>query len=112
MRLGINLRSDLARLSDAELATQLDRLEDYYNSRFGSFPVVGSLKGQLFYGPEWLFGRGPIHARTAYKIQIAYHWIFRGPRGTQYLVECDLKDLRDERRRRAAERETSPWMIR
>src|SRR5712672_1164963 len=96
MRFGINLRGDLAKLSDAELAAEFDRLTDYRSTRFASEPSVGSLKGILRYGTEWPFGRGPIHARIAYKIQIGYFWIFRGPRGTLYLVECELKDLRDE----------------
>ena len=59
MRFGINLRSDLAKLSDGELAAELDRLCDYKKARFASTPRVGSLKGMVWYGPEWPFGRGP-----------------------------------------------------
>ena len=104
MRFGINLRSDLKKLGDAELASELDRLIDYRSTRFGSAPSVGSFKGILWYGAEWPFGRGPIHSRIAYKIQIGYFWIFRGPRGTLYLTECEIKDLRDEMERRKAQR--------
>jgi len=100
VRLGINLRTDLAKRSDTELAAELDRLCEYRRTRFGTAPRVGSLKGILFYGIEWPFGRGPIHARAAYKVWIGYYWIFRGPRGTLYLVECEIKDLRDEIQRR------------
>jgi hypothetical protein len=108
MRFGINLRSDLAKLTDAELAAELDRMIEYRQSRFASSPSVGSLRGTLVNG-DWPFGRGPIHARIAYKLQIGYFWIFRGPRGTQYLVECEIKDLRDEIERRVTARRARPW---
>ena len=111
MRFGINLRGDLAKLSDAELAAELDRLCEYRNTRFGTVPRVGSLKGNIRYGPEWSFGRGPIYARWAYKIWIWYFWPFRGPRGTLYLVECEIKDLRDEIQRRARVRRVAPWAV-
>ena len=112
MRLGIDLRSDLKKLSDAELAAELDRLLNYRETRFGSTPRVGSLKGAIFYGLEWPFGRGPIHARLAYRMQIGYFGIFRGPRGTLYLVECQIKDLRDEIAHRAKIRKKAPWATR
>ncbi|SRR6266851_6487602 len=112
MRLGINLRSDLRELNDNELAAEFDRLRKYRDARFRTAPRVGSLKGALYYGIEWPFGRGPIHARFAYKIWIGYFWIFRGPRGTLYLVECEIKDLRDEIERRARTRRTAPWATR
>jgi hypothetical protein len=112
MRLGINLRRDLARRSDADLAAELDRMLEYRQTRFGSTPPVGGLRGLIYYGFEWPFGRGPFHARLAYKIQIGYFSCFRGPRGTLYLVECEIKDLCDEIERRAKDRKTSPWAIR
>ena len=108
MRFGINLRRDLARRSDADLAAELDRMLEYRQTRFGSSPPVGSLKGMIFSGAEWPFGRGPFHA-LAYKIQIGYFLCFRGPRGSQYLVECEIQDLRDEIERRVKRRNTSPW---
>jgi hypothetical protein len=111
MRFGINLRSDLKNLSDAELSAQLKHLCDYRKKRFGSAPRVGSFKGQLWYGIEWPFGRGPIHARFAYKFWIGYCGIFRGPRGTLYLVECEIKDLRDEIQHRGHERKKMPWVV-
>ena len=94
---GINLRGDLARLSDAELAAEFDRFLEYRSSRFGSAPPVGSLRGFFRYGFAWWpSGRGLIRARWAYRLWIGYFWIFRGPLGTQYLVECEIKDLYDE----------------
>src|SRR5262245_60344816 len=112
MRFGINLGADLAKLSDTELAAELDRLCEYRNTRFGTVPRVGSLKGIMRYGFEWPFGRGPIHARWAYKIWIGYFWPFRGPRGTLHLVECEIKDLRDEIQHRANARKVAPWAMR
>jgi hypothetical protein len=99
----INLRSDLAKLSDSELVGELDRLSKYHSSRFGSAPKVGSLslRGWWRSGFVWPFGRGPLYARWAYRIWIGYYWPFRGPTGTQYMVECEIKDLRDEMQRRA-----------
>jgi hypothetical protein len=112
VRFGINLRYDLKRRSDTDLAAELDRMLEYRQTRFGSSPPVGSAKGMIFYGAEWPLGRGPFHARLAYKIQIGYFLCFRGPRGTQYLVECEIQDLRDEIERRIKRRKTSPWAIR
>jgi hypothetical protein len=108
MRWGINLRGDLAKLDDAELSSESDRLAEYRIARFGSEPRVGSLKGIIYHGPEWPFGRGPIHARWAYKIWIGYFWIFRGRRGTLYLVECEIKDVRDELARRVTRKKAIP----
>ena len=107
MRFGINLRGDLTKLSDAELSSEFDRLVEYRIARFGSEPHVGSLKGIIYYGPEWPFGRGPIHARWAYKIWIGYFWIFRGRRGTLYLTECEIRDVRDEIERRVRHQKTA-----
>src|SRR5215469_11906339 len=98
MRWGINLRRDLTRLSDGELAEQLSRLTEYRTSRFGSAPPVGSVRRFVWSGVHWPFGRGPVHARWAYRFWIGYYWIFRGPLGTQYLVECEIKDVLDEMR--------------
>jgi hypothetical protein len=113
MRLGINLRSDLAKLGDAELAAEFNRLSDYRKTRFGSAPDVGNLSRLFRFGYVlgWPFGRGPIRHRIAYKIQICYFWPFRGPVGTQYLVECEIKDLHDEIKRRAELRRTGPWAV-
>jgi hypothetical protein len=103
MAWGINLRGDLAKLSDIELSAELDRLSKYHSSRFGSVPPVGSLslRGLWRAGLVWPFGRGPFYARWAYRLWIFYYWPFRGTTGTQYMVECEIKDLRDEMQRRS-----------
>lgn len=112
MSFAINLRRDLIKLSDGELKLELERLERYRKDRFESEPRVGSAKGILYYGVEWPFGRGPIRARWAYKIWIGYFWPFRGRRGTLYLVECEIKDLNDEIRRRQRDPTIAPLKIR
>jgi hypothetical protein len=103
---GINLRRDLARLSDGELAAEFDRLSAYHAARFGSVAPIGSLRGWWRTGFIWPLGRGPLHARWAYRFWISYYWVLRGPVGTQYLVECELKDLLEEVRRRVKRRNT------
>lgn len=98
---GINLRADLARLSDTDLAAELNHMIDYRLARFGTAPAIGSLRGLFRYGfARWPSGRGLIRARWAYRLRIGYFGPFRGPMGTQYLVECEIKDLRDEMQRR------------
>lgn len=98
---GINLRADLARLSESDLAAELNRMIDYRLARFGTAPEVGSLRGFFRYHFAWWpGGRGLIRARWAYRLRIGYLGPFRGPIGTQYLVECEIKDLRDEMQRR------------
>jgi hypothetical protein len=93
----INLRADLARLSDSDLAAEFDYMIEYRLDRFGTAPAVGSLEGFFRYGGfAWAGdGRGPIRARWAYRLRIGYFGPFRGPVGTQYLVECEIKDLRE-----------------
>jgi hypothetical protein len=76
----INLRSDLARLSDSDLGAEFNRLCEYRVARFGSEPAVGSLRGVFRYGRAPA-GRGPIHARWAYRLQIGWFWIFMGDVG-------------------------------
>jgi len=102
---GVNLRGDLARLSDSDLAAEFDHMIDYRLARFGTAPAVGSLRGLFRYAFAWLpGGRGFIRARWAYQLRIGYFGPFRGPMGTQYLVECEIKDLRDEMQRRVRTR--------
>ena len=98
---GINLRADLAKLSDSDLVAELNHMIDYRLERFGTAPAVGSLRGFFRYGfAHWPGGRGPVRARWAYRLRIGYFGPFRGAMGTQYLVECEIKDLRDEMQRR------------
>lgn len=105
---GINLRADLAKFSDADLAADFNHMIEYRSERFGTAPPVGSLKGLFRYGFAWWpGGRGLIRARWAYRLRIGYFGPFRRPLGTQYLVECEIKDLRDEMQRRVQVRKLS-----
>ena len=45
MRFGINLRGDLAKLDDAELGSEFERLVEYRIARFGSEPMLVASKG-------------------------------------------------------------------
>jgi hypothetical protein len=92
MSWGINLRTDLAKLSDSDLAAELDYLTRYRSTRFGSAPLVGSFRGTWRYGFGFWPRRGWIYARWAYRARIGYFGPFRGPMGTQYLVECEIED--------------------
>jgi hypothetical protein len=104
---GINLRADLAKLTDSDLAVEFNNMLEYRSARFGTAPAVGSLRGFFRYGFAWWpGGRGPIRARWAYRARIGYFGPFRGPMGTQYLVECEIKDLRDEMQRRVQTRKS------
>jgi hypothetical protein len=49
-----------------------------------------------------------LYARWAYRFWIGYYWLFRDPMGTEYLVECETKDLRDELQRRVV-KSVSLW---
>jgi hypothetical protein len=105
---GINLRADLAKLSDADLAAEFNHMIEYRSKRFGAAPPVGSFRGLFRYGfARWPGGRGLIRARWAYRFRIGYYGPFRGPLGTQYLVECEIKDLRDEMQRRVQTRKAT-----
>ena len=98
MRFGLNLRGDLAKLGDAEIAARLECLlaqrEELYSSLSG---LVGN---------KWLYqqglglplGRGPFHARIFYRVTAFLYAGFLNGRslGDLYLLDCELKDIRDE----------------
>jgi hypothetical protein len=107
MRFGINLRGDLAKLSDAEIAARFEALIA------GREPMHRALPG--FSGNKWLyqrglgllFGRGLLHARIFYKFYGLQYLSFGKPSLYDlYLLDCELKDVRDELKRRVARRET------
>src|SRR5262245_40161380 len=102
MRFGINLRYDLKRLSDAEIAERLERLLDERQSLDASIsPIVGDLKWMYRNGFMYWFGRGPIHSRFFYKLCGGYFGPFKNnPFGTLHRYDCEIKDLRDEIKRR------------
>jgi hypothetical protein len=99
MGYGINLRGDLAKLSDAELAARLDEtigeLEDT-KPTFGLWLTFRGARGPFrhpwFYRLHLLLGGVPWWRRSI--------WPNDGGTGRRHLIECELQDLRDELQRR------------
>jgi hypothetical protein len=105
MRFGINLRGDLAKLDDAEIAS---RFEELVSETETKYPVYARSKW-ILRGEGFPFGRGLLHARIFYKIQAVVVGCFLVVRGHTllgpasidlYLLDCELKDTRDEIKRR------------
>jgi hypothetical protein len=103
MAMAMNLRGDLAKLSDAELA---ERLEEALNAVDGIRTTPG--QGLIFRGC-----RGPLRHPIFYKLHLmlaevpwwkAWGWIADGGTGRRHLMECELQDLHDELYRRVQSR--------
>ncbi|WNV09298.1 hypothetical protein [Tardiphaga sp. 709] len=115
MRFGINLRGDLAKLDDAEIAARYEKLIAEKERRIQTLP--SSLKYRVF---RWLFveqpGRGLLHGRIFYKFYAqlfrlaialgAQDWV-RDEAVEHYYSECEFKDVRDEIKRRVRWRKLS-----
>lgn len=106
MRLGINLRGDLAKLSDEALAS---RLEMSIADREGLASHAGDGANRWLYktGAAMPFGRGPLHARVFYRvIGLMYGGPLNGHSlGDLYVLDCEIKDIMDELKRRARARQ-------
>jgi hypothetical protein len=105
MRFGINLRGDLAKLSDVEIAAKLETLIAERESMYRSVPTT--------FGNKWLYqrgwgqplGRGPLHARVFYEfLGLSY---LGSSLYDLYLLDCELKDTRDEIERRVKRQRTA-----
>jgi len=103
MRLGINLRGDLAKLSDAEITAEFDRLLADRESHYPAAPALWSFKALWRYGFMLLLPRGPLHARIFYKWTVGYFGPFKSRLGALYLLDCEIMDVRDEIERRVKE---------
>jgi uncharacterized protein (DUF433 family) len=103
MRFGINLRGDLAKLDDTEIAKRYERLVSEKEKRLQKLPKFA--KQTLF---RWIFGlflgRGPLHAPIFYKTQmfvgrilgaLSQAWI-DDDAANDYYSECEFKDVQDE----------------
>jgi hypothetical protein len=98
MRFGINLRGDLAKLSDTEIAAKLENLIGDRESMYHSVPATFGNKGLYQSGWGKPFGRGPLHARIFYQF---FGLPYLGSSLYDlYLLDCELKDTRDEIARR------------
>ena len=97
MRFGINLRGDLAKLDDAEIASRFEGLISELETKHKVVYQVG----------KWS-ARGLVHARIFYKIQAVIFGVFFSLGGNWvgtsaielYLLDCELSDVRDEIKRR------------
>ena len=105
MRFGINLRGDLAKLDDAEIASRFEGLISEMETKHKVVYQVG----------KWS-ARGLLHARIFYKVQAVIFGVlgaFGGsspitPSGIElYLLGCELADVRDEIERRVRRRKTA-----
>ena len=104
MRLGINLRGDLAKLSDAEITTKFDRLLADRETHYPAAPALWSFKALWRYGFMLPFPRGLLHARIFYKLQVKHFGPFKDRLTSLYLLDCEILDVRDEIERRVEER--------
>ena len=115
MRFGINLRGDLAKLDDTEIATRYERLiaeKVAAHQAQPSLPIIGA--NWLYRIGQAMLGRGPLHAPLFYRIQgVLLGFYTRDPLiYFAYRSECELKDVRDEIRRRLRHRtKTRPAAI-
>jgi hypothetical protein len=101
MRFGINLRGDLAKLSDSEITAEFDRLFAERQALEASMPTAWSARKWQWNTWPWTWlGRGPVHARICYKLAAIYFGPAKNIHGALYLLECEIKDVRDEIQRR------------
>jgi hypothetical protein len=102
MRFGLNLRGDLAKLSNTEIASTFERLLSEREKLYAWLPSYGGNKWLYQKGLLKQFGRGPLHARVFYKIIGSLNFSsFRRPNLRDlYLYDCEIKDIRDEIQRR------------
>ncbi len=105
MRWGINLRGDLAKLDDTEIAERYETLISEMETKHKVVYQVGKYSA-----------RGLLHAHIFYWIQAVIFGVFDGlsghgstsPSGIKlYLLGCELADLRDEIERRVRLRKTA-----
>ncbi len=101
---GINLRGDLTKLSDAEIAAEFDRLLADREKHYPSAPALWSFRALWHYGFTLLVPRGLLHAPVFYKAAVGHFGPFKSRLSALYLLDCELLDVRDEIQRRVEER--------
>jgi hypothetical protein len=115
MRFGINLRGDLAKLDDAEIASRYEALISETETKHRATRAHAS--GRVIYRIwKGSMGRGLFHGRVFYKVQAFLLGGFVAIVGQEVLTEtdlelyflnCELKDVRDEIKRRIRYRKTA-----
>jgi hypothetical protein len=128
MKLSLNLRGDLAKLTDAELAERLEHLFHAYEAAQGR----KTRWWDLGFMPVWRW-RGPIRHPRAYRFFASLAGASGGswldlvfaidlsdkraerllrsatdPQGDIYLHLCEIRDIMDEAERRIAQRQGQP----
>ena len=109
MRFGINLRGDLAKLDDAEIASKFETLMSERAAMYEAVPWQQGNKWIYQAGWGMLLGRGLLHARLFYRIQgFLYGCSLSRPSLMDlYMIDCELLDMRDEIQRRVRRRDKS-----
>ena len=108
MRFGINLRGDLAKLDDGDIASRLETLMAEREALYRAVPFSSGNKWLYQRGVGIVFGRGPLHARFFYRF---YALQYLGSSLSElYLLDCELKDVRDEIKRRMGQKKAIPVM--
>jgi hypothetical protein len=115
MRFGINLRSDLAKLDDAEIASRFEALISETETRHRA--TVAHASGSVIYRIwKGSLGRGLFHARIFYQIQVLLfgmstlldsQTLLSRSDIDLYLLNCELSDVKDEIERRVQYRKTA-----
>ena len=103
MRIGINLRGDLARANLDRLDHELDALFIERKIVLDSISNLTSVGNKYLYqiGMGMPFGRGLFHARLIYKMSATlYGGSYKKGLGRLYMIDCEIKDILDECRRR------------
>ncbi len=103
MRWGLNLRGDLAKLDTQALGERMDELFEERRVLSESLSDLMTVGNAMLYrnGLGMPFGRGLLHAKPIYAINaFIYGGSHRRGLGRLYMIDCELKDLLDETRRR------------
>ena len=112
--MGINLRGDLAKLSDVDIASRFEILIADREALFPTLSNSGLQKSAYQRGLTLWLGRGPLHARIFYEL---YAFLTFGPPFKMfrkynlhelYLLDCELKDVRDDIQRRVTRKKAIP----
>ena len=116
MRWGINLRGDLAKLDDTEIASRYEALVSYKEAWVRQLPKHpgAKLMDQSAKALPW---RGPLHARIFYKWQFVLMGVLAALQGggslptnsgyELYMKECELLDVTDKIKQREKKKKLS-----
>ena len=110
MRAGLNLRGDISKLSNLEVERQFDQLVSERIALAETIDHFTTLGNKFLYEKGWgmPFGRGPIRSPYIYRIAaVLYGGSSARGLGRLYMIDCELKDLMDECRRRIRHSERS-----